>query len=220
VTLAGGTLDVTLDTGDVIQIGAFGPVNSASGTYIVGAGDNSADLDSTGIVLNGGTLRDAAGNNAIVALPATTIADGSAIVVDTTAPTVEIIAPNDGDYKGGTFDITGTAADGGSGVASTEIRVQNASNDKYWNGGTNWVAGETWINTGGTNTWSVSFSSNLDDTTYHIYARATDNAGNTTAVADYDDIDVLGDVSEPTSAITSPADGATLLVPPVIIALV
>ncbi|MEW5847122.1 MAG: hypothetical protein AB1777_12770, partial [Bacteroidota bacterium] len=42
VTLAGGTLDVTLDTGDVIQIGAFGPVNSASGTYIVGAGDNSA----------------------------------------------------------------------------------------------------------------------------------------------------------------------------------
>ena len=36
-------LDITLDTGDVINIGVFGPANSASGNYTVGAGDTSAD---------------------------------------------------------------------------------------------------------------------------------------------------------------------------------
>jgi len=89
VTLAGvgASLDVTLDTpADIVSIGAFGPATSASTTYTVGAGDNSCDLDSTAIVLSAGTLRDNAGNDAIVALPATTIADGSGIVVDTTLP--------------------------------------------------------------------------------------------------------------------------------------
>ncbi|MEI7425555.1 MAG: Ig-like domain-containing protein [Candidatus Moraniibacteriota bacterium] len=90
VTLASGTLNVTLDTGDVIAISAFGPALTATGTYTVGAGDTSADLDSTGIVLNGvATLKDAAGNDATIELPATTIADGvNVIVIDTTAPVI------------------------------------------------------------------------------------------------------------------------------------
>jgi LPXTG-site transpeptidase (sortase) family protein len=86
VSLSGGTLDVTLDTGDVVSIAAFSNASSASGTYTVGAGDTSADLDATAISQNGGTLRDVAGNDAAVALPGTTIADGSAIVIDTSAP--------------------------------------------------------------------------------------------------------------------------------------
>ncbi len=90
VTLAGGTLNVTLSTGDIVAIGAFGPSLTATGTYTVGASDTSSDLDSTGIVLSGGTLRDAATNSVVVALPATTIADGSAIVIDTTSPTVAL----------------------------------------------------------------------------------------------------------------------------------
>jgi len=93
VTLAGGTLDVTLDTAKVVSISAFGPSTTADGTYTIGAGDTSADLDSTGITLNGGTIKDAANNDVIVALPATTIADGSAIIVDTTAPVISSTSP-------------------------------------------------------------------------------------------------------------------------------
>jgi len=92
VTLTGGTLDVTLDAPDVVGITAFGPATSASTTYSVGAGDNSCDLDATNVVLDGGTLRDNAGNDAVIALPATTIADGSNIVVDTTDPVINPIA--------------------------------------------------------------------------------------------------------------------------------
>ncbi|MCK5827371.1 hypothetical protein KAH43_02505, partial [Candidatus Bipolaricaulota bacterium] len=89
VTLAVGTLDVTLDTpGDVVSLGAFGPSLSSFTTYAIGAGDNSCDLDSIGVVLNGGTLQDDAGNDAVISLPGTTIADDSDIVVDTTNPTI------------------------------------------------------------------------------------------------------------------------------------
>lgn len=90
VTLSGGTLQVDLDSGSTVNIAPFGPVDSASTVYTVGAGENSCDLDVTNITLNGGTLRDAAGNDAVITLPATKIADGSDIVVDTAPP---VIAP-------------------------------------------------------------------------------------------------------------------------------
>ena len=87
VTLASGTLDATLDTTDVVAIAAFGPAATASGTYTIGAGDTSADLTVTLLALNAATLRDAAGNDADLSLPAgNNLADNAAIVVDTTAP--------------------------------------------------------------------------------------------------------------------------------------
>jgi hypothetical protein len=102
VTLAGGNLEVTLDTGDTISITPFSDSNTASATYSVGAGDNSTDLDSTGINLQGGaTLQDEAGNDTTISLPATVIATGSDIVVDTTVPTITSITSStaDGTYK-------------------------------------------------------------------------------------------------------------------------
>ena len=78
--------------------------------YTVQAGDNSADLDyvaTNSLTLNGGTIRDAATNNATLTL-ATPGAAGSLganknIVIDTTAPTVtNVSATNaDGAYKAG-----------------------------------------------------------------------------------------------------------------------
>ncbi len=104
VSLVGGTLDVTLDTGAVVSIAEFGPAMSASGTYSVQPGDDSLDLDAVDIDLSGGTLRDQADNNVNVALPGSTIADTSAIVIDTTAPEILSITsstPN-GTYNAGT----------------------------------------------------------------------------------------------------------------------
>ena len=69
--------------------------------YTVAAGDTSADLDyaaTTSLTLNGGTIRDAATNNATLTL-ASPGASGSLganknIVIDTTAPTVTITRVN------------------------------------------------------------------------------------------------------------------------------
>src|SRR5207253_2548333 len=59
------------------------------------AGDTSADLNyasTTALALNGGTIRDLVANDATLTLPATggasSLAGTSALVVDTTAPTV------------------------------------------------------------------------------------------------------------------------------------
>src|SRR5207247_2304553 len=76
----------------------------------VAAGDTSADLDyhdSAALGLNGGTIRDAALNNATLTLasPGTagSLGANKSIVVDTTAPTVTGVTSSsaDGSYKAG-----------------------------------------------------------------------------------------------------------------------
>ena len=62
-------------------------------TYTVAAGDNSSDLNytaTTALTLNGGSIQDAAGNAAVVTLPApgTDSLTTQNIVIDTTTPTV------------------------------------------------------------------------------------------------------------------------------------
>jgi hypothetical protein len=71
VTLVGGNLQVTLDTGAVVSIAPFGPATSATGTYLVAAGQTSADLNaSSPLTLSAGSLRDAAANNCVLTIPA------------------------------------------------------------------------------------------------------------------------------------------------------
>ena len=80
---------------------------SGSGTstltfnYKVLAGDTSNDLDyasTTALALNGGTIRDAAGNNAILTLPtpgsANSISGTKDIIVDTTTPILVSTVPS------------------------------------------------------------------------------------------------------------------------------
>ncbi|MCX6527493.1 MAG: Ig-like domain-containing protein, partial [Actinobacteria bacterium] len=95
VATGGGVPTLLLETGAVDRTATFvsssGPV--ATFRYVVQAGDVSGDLDvqsSGALVLNGGTIKDAAGNAANLAVIAPT-ATGSlgvnaAIVVDTIAP--------------------------------------------------------------------------------------------------------------------------------------
>ena len=114
VTLTGGTLDIDLDSGVTVSITSFGPNEAASVTYTVAAGENSCDLDATGIALNGGTLRDNAGNDATIALPGTTIADGSDITVDTTDPVISDLVVLDetvGDTCEATVTFSATVTD-------------------------------------------------------------------------------------------------------------
>ena len=97
--LVTGTPQITLETGvtdrTINYTGGSG-TNQLTFTYTVQAGDTSADLDyvANSLALNGGTIRDAALNNAILTLPAPgaagSLSANEALVIDTIAPTVTI----------------------------------------------------------------------------------------------------------------------------------
>ncbi|MDP6523855.1 MAG: YDG domain-containing protein [Kiritimatiellia bacterium] len=72
VTLVGGDLVITLETGDTdreVTISTISSSDTAAGNYTVQAGDASADLSVKSIGLSGTTLRDAAGNDADLDIP-------------------------------------------------------------------------------------------------------------------------------------------------------
>ncbi len=153
-----GTPQITLETGATDRT-----VNYSSGsgsstlvfTYTVQAGDTSSDLDyvaTTSLALNGGTIADAAGNNATLTLAspgaANSLGANKAIVIDTTAPTVSTLSPADdatsvavGANLVVTFSetvtavagkyvriCTGTASCTGSSVAGDVVQVLEATN--------------------------------------------------------------------------------------------
>ncbi|KAF0219268.1 MAG: putative hemagglutinin/hemolysin [Geobacteraceae bacterium] len=80
-------LTIVFNSGASFTTGVLPNVNSYSGTYIVGAGENTSDLGITGIT---GTITDAAANGTVTSqIPAgNNIDDTKAIVIDTTAPVV------------------------------------------------------------------------------------------------------------------------------------
>jgi hypothetical protein len=126
-----GTPQITLETGVTDQVVNY---TSGSGTntlifnYTVQAGDVSSDLDyvaTNSLALNGGTIRDAATNDATLTLPAPGAANSLGanknIVIDTQAPTVTSVTSNktNGSYTVGevidirvvfseTVNVTGT----------------------------------------------------------------------------------------------------------------
>lgn len=101
-----GTPQLTLETGATDRI-----INYVSGSgtstltfsYTIQAGDNSSDLDYAGtssLGLNGGTIRDAAGNNATLTLAipgaANSLGANKNLVIDGVMPTVVSTAPSGG----------------------------------------------------------------------------------------------------------------------------
>ena len=80
------------------------PIRGGSGTnaltfsYTVGAGQNTAALAATAVNLNGGTIKDGAGNAASLSLTGLTQTGPQ---VDTTAPTVSSVTATAGDYDAG-----------------------------------------------------------------------------------------------------------------------
>jgi outer membrane protein OmpA-like peptidoglycan-associated protein len=91
----GASITVTLDTGDTVSLTRV-TATTLTGTYTVGAGDNSADLTVSSYVLTSAPT-DAVGNAMMsIALPtgANNIAGAQAIVVDTTPPTLRSATAN------------------------------------------------------------------------------------------------------------------------------
>ncbi len=129
-----GTPQLTLETGTTDEV-----VNYASGsgtstltfTYTVQAGDVSADLDyqsTTALALNGGTIKDAAGNNATLTLvapgAANSLGNNKAIVVDGIAPTVTSINRVNSDPTNATsVDYTVTFSESVTGVGISDFSL-------------------------------------------------------------------------------------------------
>jgi len=94
VTLAGGSLDVTLNTGGTVSVSASSyPSRELSGMYTVRDTDMAADLDATGLALSGGTLRDHLDRDVDLTPPTlkNTLAYLKDIAVDGIAPVITSI---------------------------------------------------------------------------------------------------------------------------------
>lgn len=93
-----GAPSLTLETGDTDGVATYASGSGTSAltfTYTVGATDASNDLDyvaSNSLALNGGTIQDAAGNNAVLTLAAPgatgSLGANAAIILDNVTPTL------------------------------------------------------------------------------------------------------------------------------------
>ncbi|GAB4506088.1 MAG: hypothetical protein Kow00123_02260 [Anaerolineales bacterium] len=94
--------------------------------------------------------------------------------------------------------ITGTAADGESGLQSVVLSIKKSDNT-FWNG-TAWQAIEVWLPATGTANWSYPFAPQHGET-YTVRAKATDRAGNEQATPSQSTFTY--DAASPVSAITT-----------------
>jgi len=115
-----GMPSLALDSGGTATFAGGALTDALAFTYTVMAGEDSADLDVTGVVLDGGAITDAAGAEAAILTLAAPGTAGSLsaerdIVVDTTAPTI--------------VDLEAAVADGVYGVGAAIALVVAFSED-------------------------------------------------------------------------------------------
>ena len=171
--VAGNTITATLDTSDNVTLTAADNGTTLVGTYTVSAGDNSNDLTVSSFSI--GTVTDIAGNAMDnTSVPGTNIASGSAIIIDTTAPTITSFTSttNNGSYiSDGTVNITATASE--AVVATNTITATLDTSDNVTltaaDNGTTLVG-----------TYTVSAGDNSNDLTVSSFSigTVTDIAGN------------------------------------------
>ena len=152
VTVAGGTPTLTLNDGGTATYTGGSGTNALTFSYTVLAGQNTPDLMTTAVNLNGATIKDGAGNGANLSLSG--IAQGSP-QIDTTAPTVSSLteSPSSGDLNVGkvvtltvnlseavtvagtptlTLNDGGTATyTGGSGTQRTDLQLHGGGRTEH-----------------------------------------------------------------------------------------
>ena len=176
-----GTPQLTLETGGTDQV-----LNYASGSgtstltfnYTVQAGDTNADLDyisTSALGLNGGTIRDAASNNATLTLAspgaANSLGSNKAIIIDTTSPA----APSTPDMTSGTDSGTSSSDDITNDTTPTFTgTAESGSTVTLYDSDGTTVLG-TGTATGGN--WSIT-SSALSAGSHTLTAKAADAVSN------------------------------------------
>jgi len=171
-----GTPQITLETGGTDRTVSY---SSGSGTdtltfaYAVQNGDGTNDLDYTSVsalILNGGTIKDAAGNAANLTLPdpgaAGSLGANKNIVIDTTAPTSGVTVP--AEWNKADVELTFTCNDGTIGSGCSKVY--------YTTDGSAPTAASSFVDAGAS--WKHTFSAEGEFT---VKFMATDAAGNTEA---------------------------------------
>src|SRR6476469_5358473 len=195
VTLAGGNMTVALDTGGTVTIAPF-TGTSAVGSYTPAAGQNSTDLNSTGITLAvGATLRDAAGNNATtLTIPAgQSLANSKAIVVDTVVPTVALTSASP-TTTNAPFLVTATFSESVTGFIASDVNLTNSTISNFTGSGT-------------TYNFTVTPNASGPVTVDVPAARAIDTAGNNNTAATQ--LTRTADITAPTVTLTSASPTTT-----------
>ena len=139
------------------------------------------------------------------------------LIYDTSAPTASVTTPaGDGIYYNATTipaSIAGSASDnGGSGVASVQVSIQESGSGKYLNQLTSGAAfnqsSQTWLTATGTTSWTVS-TANIpfaDGHTYTVTVQTTDNVpGTPNSNSSAATRTLIYDTTAPTACVTTPA---------------
>ena len=220
VTLAGGSLQVTMETGDpdrTVSISSISESDEASGTYTVQENDVNTDLDANSpLTLSAGSLRDAAGNNVDLSFT-NGIAAGSAIVIDGVAPDIvnlggiagTVVATNGtvvADYWNSTNTFLKVVVPIAADPSLIDGTVQIMG---YWGlvGGAQDLGDPATISTSGTDIPILipeatleAFPGFAEDAVLKIIAVVTDKAGNESDVGTESDDEITIDQTLPTVA--------------------
>jgi trimeric autotransporter adhesin len=139
-----GTPTLTLNSGGTASYASGSGTNTLTFSYTIQGGENASDLDysaTNSLALSGGTIRDAASNNATLTLPA--VGGGSSlggqknIVVDTTASTISSVSAStaNGTYKvGDTIAITVTFAEAVMVTGTPALTLNSGGSASYASG--------------------------------------------------------------------------------------
>ncbi len=207
VTTGGGTpyIDVTLDTGTVhaVYTGGSG-TNQLTFSYAVASGNDDTNGVAVGssIVLNGGTIKDAATNAAVLTL--NSVASTAGVLVDAIPPTVTAINTVDGSPNNlNTEHFTVTFSAPVNGVDASDFTVV----------GTGTASGVVTSVTGSGATWTVAVGSVSGDGTLRLDLNnsgdpITDGFGNTLTAAHTGDQSYTIQHTPPAvTSVTIPASG-------------
>jgi hypothetical protein len=194
VVTVSGTPRLTLETGATDGVATY---NSGSGStslffaYTVQAGENSYDLDyvsTAALTLNGGSIEDAAGNDAVLTLPspgwAGSLGANKAIVIDTSAPTVTIDqASGQADPTSGSpVDFTVVFSEPVTGFATGDVSLSGTAgattaevSEVSPNDGTTYRVAVSGMSGSGTVIASISAGVATDGTNLNLASTSTDN---------------------------------------------
>jgi large repetitive protein len=185
VTVAGGTPTLVLNDGGTATYSGGSGTSTLTFSYTVAAGQTTSDLTVTGVNLNGATVKDGAGNSAVLT-GAVTNPSGT-LQIDATTPTVSSVASSGTGITSGSGDL---------GAGSVVTLTVNLSEAVTVAGGTPTLVlndGGTATYSGGSGTSALTFSytvaagqntSDLTVTAVNLNgATVKDGAGNSAALS-------------------------------------
>lgn len=138
-----GTPQLALNSGGTASYSSGSGTSTLNFNYTVQAGDAAFDLDyvATGsLVLNGGTIRDAAPNDAVLTLPvpggANSLGANRNIVIDGVAPTVTNVTATtaNGTYRtGDSIAVTVTFSEAVTVIGTPQLTLETGTTDRTLN---------------------------------------------------------------------------------------